>query len=99
MKQPPPADEPNLLDALSRVVGSVLATFHHRIELASIEVGEAGGRLALGAGAGHVLRRVGHAFGLARLRTVADPGRRGARLDRARLRADRRRFAAMAART
>ena len=52
MKQPPPVDEPNLIDALARVVGSVLATLHHRIELASIEVGEAGGRLALALVAG-----------------------------------------------
>ncbi|HEY4066438.1 MAG TPA: phage holin family protein [Burkholderiaceae bacterium] len=47
MNRPPPADEPNLIDALWRVVASVLATIEHRIELASLEIGEAGSRLVL----------------------------------------------------
>ena len=38
-------DEPNLVDALRRVGASLFATLQHRLELASIEIGEAGGRL------------------------------------------------------
>jgi uncharacterized membrane protein YqjE len=41
----PPRDEPGLIDALQRVGASLFATLQHRLELASIEVGEAGGRL------------------------------------------------------
>ena len=41
----PPGDEPTLIDALRRVGASLFATLQHRLELASIEVGEAGGRL------------------------------------------------------
>jgi len=41
----PPSDEPHLIDALRRVGASLFATLQHRLELASLEVGEAGGRL------------------------------------------------------
>jgi len=41
----PPGDDPTLIDALRRVGASLFATLQHRLELASIEVGEAGGRL------------------------------------------------------
>src|SRR5260221_2695781 len=37
--------EPGLLDALVRVVGNVFGMLQNRIELASLELGEAGGRL------------------------------------------------------
>jgi len=37
--------DPTLIDALRRVAASLFATLQHRLELASIEVGEAGGRL------------------------------------------------------
>lgn len=47
MSRPPPADEPNLIDALWRVVSSLLASLEHRLELASLEIGEAGDRLVL----------------------------------------------------
>ncbi len=40
-----PGDDPNLIDALRRVGASLFATLQHRLELASLEVGEAGGRL------------------------------------------------------
>jgi uncharacterized membrane protein YqjE len=38
-------DDPNLIDALRRVGASLFATLQHRLELASLEIGEAGGRL------------------------------------------------------
>ena len=38
-------DDPHLLDALRRVGASLFATLQHRLELASLEIGEAGGRL------------------------------------------------------
>lgn len=38
-------DEPGLLDALARVAGSVFGMLQNRLELASIEIGEAGERL------------------------------------------------------
>ena len=41
----PPGDDPHLIDALRRVGASLFATLQHRLELASLEVGEAGGRL------------------------------------------------------
>jgi len=41
----PSGDEPTLIDALQRVGASLFATLQHRLELASLEVGEAGGRL------------------------------------------------------
>lgn len=41
----PPADEPHLLEALQRVAATLFATLQHRLELASIEVGEASGKL------------------------------------------------------
>jgi uncharacterized membrane protein YqjE len=47
MARPPPVEEPNLIDALQRVMSSVIATLEHRLELASIEIGEAGTRLVL----------------------------------------------------
>ena len=37
--------DPTLIDSLRRVGASLFATLQHRLELASIEVGEAGGRL------------------------------------------------------
>jgi uncharacterized membrane protein YqjE len=40
-----PGDEPTLIGALQRVGASLFATLHFRLELASIEIGEAGGRL------------------------------------------------------
>lgn len=41
----PPGDEPHLLEALQRVAATLFATLQHRLELASIEVGEASGKL------------------------------------------------------
>ena len=41
------SDEPGLLDALSRLRGSLFGAVHTRLELASIEVGEAGARLVV----------------------------------------------------
>ena len=41
----PPGDEPHLIDALQRVGASLFATLQHRLELASLEVGEAGAKL------------------------------------------------------
>lgn len=41
----PPADEPHLLEALQRVAATLFATLQHRLELASIEAGEASGKL------------------------------------------------------
>ena len=41
------SNEPGLLDALSRLRGSLFSVAHTRLELASIEVGEAGGRLVV----------------------------------------------------
>jgi uncharacterized membrane protein YqjE len=38
-------DAPGALDALTRLGGTVLAMLHSRLELASLELGEAGGRL------------------------------------------------------
>lgn len=38
-------EDPHLLDALRRVGASLFATLQHRLELASLEIGEAGGRL------------------------------------------------------
>jgi uncharacterized membrane protein YqjE len=38
-------DDPNLIDALRRVGASLFATLQHRLELASLEIGEAGGQL------------------------------------------------------
>ncbi len=38
-------EEPGLLDAVTRVVGSVWGTLQNRLELAGIEIGEAGDRL------------------------------------------------------
>lgn len=38
-------DEPTLIDALQRVGASLFATLQHRLELASIEAGEAGAKL------------------------------------------------------
>jgi uncharacterized membrane protein YqjE len=40
-----PGDEPSLIGALQRVGASLFTTLHFRLELASIELGEAGGRL------------------------------------------------------
>ena len=40
-----PGDDPNLIEALRRVGASLFATLQHRLELASLEIGEAGGRL------------------------------------------------------
>ena len=40
-------DEPSLLDALSRMRGSLFGVVQTRLELASIEVGEAGARLVV----------------------------------------------------
>ncbi len=41
-----PADhEPSFAEALRRVGGSFVATLEHRLELASLEIGEAGGQL------------------------------------------------------
>ena len=37
--------EPGLIDALTRVVGNLFAMLQNRLELASIELGEAGSRL------------------------------------------------------
>jgi uncharacterized membrane protein YqjE len=39
------ADDPGLLDALTRVGGSLVGALRNRLELASIELGEARGRL------------------------------------------------------
>ena len=39
------ADDPGLLDALTRLGGNLIGALRHRLELASIELGEAGGRL------------------------------------------------------
>ena len=48
MPRPPTSDQPpHLIDALRRVGASLFATLQHRLELASIEVGEAGGRLVV----------------------------------------------------
>ena len=41
------SDEPGLLEALSRWRSSLFSGVHTRLELASIEVGEAGGRLVV----------------------------------------------------
>jgi uncharacterized membrane protein YqjE len=41
----PPRDEPHLIDALRRVGASLFAALEHRLELASLEVGEAGAKL------------------------------------------------------
>jgi len=38
-------DDPSLIDALRRVGASLFTTLQHRLELASLEVGEAGGKL------------------------------------------------------
>ena len=38
-------DEPSLIDSLQRVGASLFATLQHRLELASIEAGEAGAKL------------------------------------------------------
>ena len=40
-----PEDEPGLSEALRRLGGNLFSTVRHRLELASIEFGEAGGRL------------------------------------------------------
>jgi len=40
-----PEDEPGLSEALRRLGGNLFSTVRHRLELASIEVGEASGRL------------------------------------------------------
>lgn len=40
-----PSDDPHLIDALRRVGASLFATLQHRLELASLEIGEAGGKL------------------------------------------------------
>jgi uncharacterized membrane protein YqjE len=40
-------DEPGLLDAFARFGGSVFGMLQNRLELASLELGEAGGRLVL----------------------------------------------------
>ena len=40
-------DEPGLLDALSRLRGTLFGVLQTRLELASIELGEAGGRLVV----------------------------------------------------
>lgn len=40
-------DEPGLLDALTRFGGSVLGVLQSRLELASVELGQAGSRLVL----------------------------------------------------
>ena len=40
-----PRDDPNLIDALRGVGASLFTTLQHRLELASLEVGEAGGKL------------------------------------------------------
>lgn len=45
MPRPPSDHPPHLIDALRRVGASLFATLQHRLELASIEAGEAGGRL------------------------------------------------------
>lgn len=39
------ADDPGLLDALTRVGGNLVGALRNRLELASIELGEAGARL------------------------------------------------------
>jgi len=41
----PPGDEPTLIDAVRRVGASLFATLQHRLELASLEVGEVGTKL------------------------------------------------------
>ena len=41
----PPGDAPHLIDALRRLGANLFGTLRHRLELASIEVGEAGNRL------------------------------------------------------
>ena len=41
----PAGDDPTLIDALRRVGTCLFATLQHRLELASLEIGEAGGRL------------------------------------------------------
>jgi uncharacterized membrane protein YqjE len=41
----PPRDEPHLIDSLRRVGASLFAALEHRLELASLEVGEAGAKL------------------------------------------------------
>ena len=40
-------DEPGLFEALTRLGGSVFGMLENRLELASIELGEAGGRLVM----------------------------------------------------
>ena len=40
-----PGDEPHLIDALRRLAANLFGTLRHRLELASIEAGEAGNRL------------------------------------------------------
>ena len=41
----PPGEDPGLIDALRRLGSDLFGALQHRLELASIEVGEAGGRL------------------------------------------------------
>jgi uncharacterized membrane protein YqjE len=40
-------DEPGLIEALTRLCGSLFDMLHNRLELASLELGEAGGRLVI----------------------------------------------------
>lgn len=47
MARPPGEQPPHLIDALRRVGASLFATLQHRLELASIEAGEAGARLVV----------------------------------------------------
>ena len=42
-----PGDDPGLIESFRRVAASLFATLQHRLELASIELGEAGERLAI----------------------------------------------------
>jgi uncharacterized membrane protein YqjE len=55
------ASEPGLIDAVVRVAGDVFGMVQHRIELASLELSEAGGRLitTIVAGLGAVLLLLG----------------------------------------
>jgi uncharacterized membrane protein YqjE len=43
----PSGDEPNLIEALRHLGSNLFGTLRHRLELASLEVGEAGGRLVV----------------------------------------------------
>lgn len=45
MSRPPPQDDPGPFDALRRLGSNLFGTVRHRLELASLEIGEAGDRL------------------------------------------------------